>query len=145
VKFLRLLLIVTSAACLVQYWHQHQSANASASVKAIADENGFIHMPPVEGQYPDTVYVVAARYCPLQAVQRAARLAQDLSDKGIPVVRATSVRFAPVGLVALDDSAVNRVNGIMSARLPIVFVHGKAKAAATPEEVEAEFRSSVRQ
>jgi hypothetical protein len=112
---------------------------------AIADENGFIHMPPVEGQYPDTVYVVAARYCPLQAVQRAAQLAQDLSDKGIPVVRANSVRFAPVGLVALDDSAVDRVRGIMSARLPIVFVHGKAKTAATPEEVEAEFRSSVRE
>jgi len=140
----RLLLMVALAVWGIQHWHQHHSLDASASVLPSADSNGFVHMPPVEGQQPDTVYVFAGRHCSQAAARRALQLAQDLNDEGIPVVRTISVRFVPVGLVVLNDSGVHRVNAILSARSPIVFVHGKAKGAATLEEVEAEFRTSAR-
>jgi hypothetical protein len=137
-KFLRLLLIVGVAACGIQYWHQHHFADASASVMPVADQNGFMHMPPVEGQSRDTVYIVTTRHCPRRAVRSAVRLARDLSDAGIAVVRTHSVIFLPVGLLAMDDSEVNRVTAMMNGPSPIVFVHGKAKTAATLEDVEAE-------
>ncbi len=136
----RLLLMVGVAVCGMQYWHQH----APASVLPVADANGFVHMPPVEGQKPDMVYVFAGRHYSLPAARRALQLAQDLSDEGIPVERTSSVRFVPVGLVALNDSGVSRLNHIMSASAPIVFVHGKAEDAPTLEQVEAEFRTSAR-
>jgi hypothetical protein len=138
-KLLRLLLIVGVAGCGVQYWHQHHFVDASASVMPIADENGFVHMPPVEGQNPNMVYVVTTRHCPVVVVRSAIRLAQDLSDAGIPVVRMHSVSFLPVGLLALDDSEVNRITAMVNGPSLIVFVHGKAKTDATLEDVEAEF------
>jgi hypothetical protein len=144
-NFLRLLLIATVAACGLQYWHHHHhSMDASASVMPISDDNGFVHMPPVEGQKPDTVYVFVGHHCPLAARERALRLAQDLSDDGIPVVNTHGVTFVPVGLVALNDSGVTRVTAIMNARSAIVFVHGKAKVAATLEDVEAELKNPAR-
>jgi hypothetical protein len=139
-NFARVLLIVGAAGGGVHLWHQHQSAVAFASVMASADEYGFIELPPAQGQNPDTVYVVAAVNCPHADAQRADRLARDLGDKGVPVIRTGNVSFSAVGL---DKSAVSRLNVVMNGRLPIVFIHGKAKPAATLEEVEAEFRSSV--
>lgn len=135
----RVLLVIAAAGGGLHYWHQHQSALAAASVLATADENGFVDLPPAQGQNPDTVYVVAAVNCPHADAQRADRLAKDLGDKGIPVIRTGNVSFSGPGL---DQAAINRLNVIMNGPLPIVFVHGKAKPAATLEDVEAEVRSS---
>ena len=123
----------------VHYWHKHESAVALASVMASADENGFIDLPPARGQKLDAVYVVAAVNCPHEAAQRADRLAKELTDQGIPVIRTNNVSFSGRGL---DESAVKRLNVVMNGPLPIVFVRGRAKSAASPEDVEAEFRSS---
>jgi hypothetical protein len=135
----QVLLIACAIGGGVHYWHKHQSAVALASVMASADENGFIDVPPAQGQNPDTVYVVAAVNCPHEAAQRADRLAKDLNDQGIPVVRVNNVSFSGPGL---DESAVKRLNMVMNGPLPIVFVHGRAKPAATLEDVQAEVRSS---
>ena len=137
-KFARVLLIVCAVGGAVHYWHKHEATVALASVMASADENGFIDLPPAQGQSPDNVYVVAAVNCPHEAAQRADRLTKELNDQGIPVVRTNNVGFSGRGL---DEAAVKRLNIIMNGPLPIVFVHGRAKSAATLEDVQAEFRS----
>jgi hypothetical protein len=136
---LRLLLVLCAMGAGLHFWHQHESAVARSSVMASADENGFVDLPPAQGQKSDTVYVVAAVNCPHEAAQRADRLARDLAREGIPVIRTNSVNFSGSGL---DDSAIKRLNVVMNEPLPIVFVHGRAKSAATLDDVEAEFKSS---
>lgn len=138
-SYARVLLIAGAAAAGLHYWHQHQSAAAFASVMATADEYGFVDLPPAQGQSQDAVYVVAAVNCPHADAQRADRLAKELGEKGVPVIRTSNVSFSGVGL---DRSAVDRLNVIMNGPLPIVFVHGRAKPAATLEDVEGEFRNS---
>jgi hypothetical protein len=138
-NFARFLLFVAAAGVGLHYWHQHQAAVAISTAMASADANGFVELPPARGQNPDTVYVVAAVNCPHEAAQRADRLAKDLDDKGIPVVRTNNVGFTAVGV---DQATVDRVRAIMDGPLPIVFVHGRAKSAPSLEDVEAEFRSS---
>lgn len=139
-NYLRVLLIVGAAGAGVHYWHQHESAVAVASVMASADVYGFVDLPPAQGQTPDTVYVVAAVNCPHEAAQRADRLAKELGARGVPVIRTSNVRFEGVGL---DQAAISRLNVIMNGPLPIVFVRGRAKPAATLDDVEAEFKSSI--
>jgi hypothetical protein len=134
-----ILLIGCALGGAIHYWNKHESAVALASAMASADENGFIDLPSPQGQNPDTVYVVAAVNCPHEAAQRADRLAKDLGDRGIPVIRTNSVYFSGVGV---DAAAVKRLNVVMNGPLPIVFFHGRAKSAPTSEVVEAEFRSS---
>ena len=41
----------------------------------------------------------------------------------------------------LDEDAIRRLHVAMNGPLPIVFLHGKAKPAATLDDVEAEFAS----
>ncbi len=138
-SYARVLLLLCAAAAGVHYWHHHESAVHFAPVVAAADDYGFVGLPPAQGQNADTVYVVAAVNCPHAAAQRADRLAEELRDEGIPVIRTDHVRFLAAGL---DESTANRLNAIMTGPLPIVFVHGRAKSAATLDDVESEFRSS---
>lgn len=135
----RVILIAGALGTGVHYWNKHESSLALASVMASADENGFIDLPPAQGQRPDTVYVVAAVNCPHEAAQRADQLAKDLGEQGIPVIRTNNVSFSGVGL---DQAAVKRLNIVMNGPLPIVFFHGRAKSAPTTDDVKAEFRSS---
>ncbi|HTT06850.1 MAG TPA: hypothetical protein VMF64_16340 [Steroidobacteraceae bacterium] len=97
---------------------------------------------PVQDQSPDTVYIVAAVNCPRAAAQRADRLAKDLSDKGIPVIRTDhwSYHWNGVDRAAANDVA-RRLNAVGNGPLPIVFVRGRAKGAPTLDEVVAEFTS----
>lgn len=118
-------------------WNQHQSNVALAAVLATADAYGFVDLPAAEGQSADTIYVVAAQNCPHEAAQRADRLARDLGDKGFPVVRTNAVNFSTRGI---DADGAKRLNAIMNGPLPIIFVHHKAKSAASTEDVVAEFR-----
>ncbi|MGA8706677.1 MAG: hypothetical protein WB646_06765 [Steroidobacteraceae bacterium] len=135
----RILLAVGAVAVGVHYAHRHSDIPYSPIMPG-ADQSGFVSLPPAQGQDPDTVYVVAAVNCPHEAAQRADRLAADLRNKGIPVVRTSNVSFAG----SVDDSTVKRMNTVMTGPLPIVFVHGKARPAAALEDVEAEYRSSER-
>ncbi len=136
----RVLVAVGAVAVGVHYVHRH-SATSHSTIIAGSDENGFVTLPPAQGHDPSTVYVVAAVNCPHEAAQRANRLADDLSSKGIPVVRTSSVRF----LGSIDESAAKRMNAVMTGPLPIVFLNGKAKPGATLEDVEAEYKNPVRQ
>jgi hypothetical protein len=131
------LLIVGVAVCGAHYWHD--ARHASGAVTGGADENGFVYMPPIEGQKANTVYVVVGPNGSSGDEWRAARLVDELGGKGIPVVITSRVTFVPIGFAGVDDSGVDKVTTFMSGPSPIVFVDGKAKADATAEEVQAEF------
>jgi hypothetical protein len=134
---LKPLLIVGVAVCGAHFWHN--AAHAAPTAGSSADENGFVYMPPVEGQKRDTVYVVLGPDGSAGDVWRAGQLVDDLSDKGIPVVLTSRVNFVPIGFAGVDDAGVDKVTALMSGPAPIVFVDGKAKADASVEEVEAEY------
>ena len=134
----RILLAVGAVAVGTHYAHQHSSSYGSAAIIPGSDQNGFIALPPAQGQDRDTVYVVAAVNCPHEAAQRADRLAKDLGDKGIPVVRTSNVSFAAG---SMDQSMVKRMNTVMTGALPIVFVRGKARPGAVLADVEAEYQN----
>jgi len=134
---LRALIIVGIVCAGLQYWNRHQAALALA---AATDENGFLELPPTDGQKPDTVYVIAALNCPHEDAQRADRLAEELNGKGIPAIRTDHVNFQ---WTDVDTSAAHeyadRTNAVMNGRLPIAFVRGRAKSDATLDQVVAEF------
>lgn len=138
--FLKPLVVAGVAVWGVHYWHQNHSPQSSRSVESRADENGFVYMPPLEGQKPNTVYVVVAPDRSADA-WRAIQLADELSDKGIPVVSISRVTFLPIGLVGMNDAGVDHISTLLGGPSPVVFVDGKAKAAATLDEVQAEFRA----
>lgn len=134
---LKHLLIAGVAACGVHFWHN--AAHAAPALSSSVDENGFVYMPPVEGQKQNTVYVVVGPEGSAGDAWRAGQLVDDLSDKGIPVVLTSRVTFVPIGFAGVDDAGVDKVTALMSGPSPIVFVDGKAKADATAEQVEAEY------
>lgn len=138
--FIKPLFIAGVAVCGLQIWHQSHATHATESVTSRADENGFAYMPPVEGQKANTVYVVVAPDRSARDAWVAVQLADELSDQGIAVVPISRVTFAPMGLLGLDDAGVDHISDLMSGPSPIVFVDGKAKTAATFEQVQAELK-----
>ena len=135
--FFKSMLIVGVAVCGTHYWHN--ARHTPAAIKDDADENGFVYLPPVEGQKANTVYVVVGSNGSGEEGWRAARLVDALGGKGIPVVVTSRVTFVPIGFAGVNDAGVDKVTAFMSGPSPIVFVDGKAKANATAAEVQAEF------
>jgi hypothetical protein len=105
-------------------------------VMASADANGFLAVPPPINQNADTVYVVAAENCPHAAAQQADRLAKQLGDKGMPVVRANQVGYQPQ---QIDRATMNRLNVVMNAPLPLVFINGRVASNPEMDRVVAEY------
>lgn len=135
---LKLLVVLAIAAGGYSYWRQQQQPQILAeSTEAAASANGFVALPPVQGQSPNAVLVFAAENCPHDDAQRSDRLAEDLSRNGLPVLRTHHI-----GFTSADPGAFERTNAIMNGRLPIVFVRGRAKANPALNEVLAEFKSS---
>jgi hypothetical protein len=141
-NFIKLLVLLGIAGGGYHYWKQRHEVLSPATVEAAtASENGFIAMPPVAGQNRDAILVVAAENCPHEDAQRADSLAEDLSRKGVPVVRTHSISF---DLAGPDSSMVEHINAVMQGSLPIVFVHGRAKPNPTLDEVVAEYQGAAR-
>lgn len=141
-NIIKLLIVLGVAGGGYHYWKQHHEGHPSAAVEAaMTSENGFVAMPPVEGQSTDAVLVVAAENCPHEDAQHADSLAEDLSRKGVPVVRTHTISF---NLAAPDSSVAERITSVMNGSLPIVFVHGRAKPNPTLEEVVAEYQNATR-
>jgi hypothetical protein len=117
----------------------HQWSLRERSTEAPAQSNAtFVVLPAVAGANPTRVMVIAAEDCPEAAARRADDLAERLARDGIPVTRAHNVSFPAVN--GADE--LQRVNRVMHGELPIVIVHGRAKANPTFDEVLAEYRAS---
>jgi hypothetical protein len=133
---LKVILAIGIVSGGVHFWNEHKASTALKEALASADRNGFVELPPAEGQRPDSVYIVAAENCPGEAAQRADHLAQELTGKGIPVIRTHNVQF---NNSYLDQSNVGRLNAIMNGPLPIVFIRSKAASSPRLDAIEAEF------
>jgi hypothetical protein len=136
-NIIRLLIMIGIAVGGYTYWKEHRENIAQVNSGPEVSENGFAVLPPADGQTAGTVFVVAAQNCPHEEAQRADRLAEDLSQKGIPVERIHDVHFS---LTSPPDRLVmERMSLIMNGPLPIVFVNGSAKSNPSFEDVVAEF------
>lgn len=140
---IKLLIVLGLIGGGYQYWKEHKEAPVETAAGPVVNGNGFTALPPVDGASTGTVLVVAAENCPSDAAQRADRLADDLSRKGIPVVRTHNANFSLISVDA-DNSVPERITSIMNGPLPIVFVNGRAKSNPTLEEVVAEYNGAHR-
>jgi hypothetical protein len=139
VNLLKIAFILVVAAGGYNHWRQYR-ATADA-LSGYSDERGFLALPPVNGRNPASILVIAAENCPHDDAQRADRLAEELLRRGLPVVRAHSVRFS---LPSDDRAVVARIETVLNGPLPLVFVHGRAKANPTLGQVLAEYADAGR-
>jgi len=141
-NILKLALLLAIAAGAYNYWRQHQAPRAHEGGHESASDsaNGFVPLPPVRGQSPSAILVVAAEDCPHDDAQRADRLADDLSRSGLPVVRIHDLTFDVPGGGSAD---LERINAVMGGALPVVFVRGRAKANPSLDQVLAEYRGAA--
>lgn len=133
----KLLIVVAIAAG--GYYHWRQSRQSELLAGSTSSDHGFVSLPPVQGQSPAAVLVVAAEDCPHEDAQRADRLAEDLSRNGVPVLRTHHAGFT---LTGADGNQLERINAVMNGLLPIVFVRGRARANPLLNEVLAEFKGA---
>ncbi|MDD4928497.1 MAG: hypothetical protein PHP85_04390 [Gallionella sp.] len=112
-------------------------AKADAPVKTISS-NGFVALPPLDNMASVAVIIFAPENCPSDGAQRANALAGELSRQGIPHTRSSSANFTFSGQ---NQAELDNVNAVMTGTIPIVFVHGRAKANPSIGEVVDEYRS----
>ena len=137
-NFIKALIVISIAGGGYNYWKQHHENLGQIEADSTIGETGFASLPPVDGQRPRIVFVVAARNCPHEEAQRADRLADDLSRDGIPVQRTDGVHFSFTD--PPDSATMDRINKVMNGPLPIVFINGRAKSNPSLEEVTSEFK-----
>jgi len=141
-SFIKVLIVLGLAGFGYQYWAKHREgqpmlASAGAKAGSSSSSNGFVLLPGTSTAASNAVQVIAAEDCPEEAAQRANSLAEQLSDKGIPVARIHSISFT---VASGDPADAQRISSIMSGELPIVLVRGKAKSNPSLDEVVAEYR-----
>lgn len=134
-KILRLMLLAGILGAGWQYWNKQQDGAALAKATST---RGFVELPAPAGSNPNQVLVIAAENCTADAARRADDLEIDLRRQGIPVRRTSQVNFEFSGG---SSDMLNRINRVMNAEPPIVFVNGRAKANPTLAEVVAEYRN----
>jgi hypothetical protein len=140
-NLVRALILICFAAGSYAYWKHHHPSPRQLAAQGQTAPGEFVSLPPVEGQRPRTVFVVAAENCPHEDAQRADRLAEALAQKGIPVERSHRVEFQFTSQP--DAATVESIKKIMNGPLPAVFVNGRAKSNPSPEEVDVEFRQAT--
>lgn len=134
-KFIRLMLLAGILGAGWQYWSKQQAGEAVARATS---SQGFVELPSPAGSSPNQVLVIAAENCTADAARRADDLEIDLRRQGIPVRRSSQVNFEFIGS---GSDMLERINHVMNAEPPIVFVRGRAKANPTLAEVVAEYRN----
>jgi len=139
-NIIKALIVLSLAGGGYAAWkHQHPHAgHRGAASSSVGDSSPFVPLPPVDGQRPGTVFVIAAQDCPHEDAQRADRLAESLSSQGIPVERAHSASF--IFTSQPDADTAGRISEVMEGPLPVVFINGRAKGNPSLDEVAAEFR-----
>jgi hypothetical protein len=134
---LKLVLVAAIAGGTFSVLHsQARRHEARLAAEAVQAGSGFVAMPPMTNHAGDAVLVVAAENCPHEDAQRADRLADQLRESGVPVVRSQQVSFSPAGV---DRATLERMNSVMTGPLPVVFVHGRAKGNPSATQVLAEW------
>ncbi len=140
-NIIKALIALSLAAGGYAYWKHHPAKGPDVESLSTSTPGPFVSLPPVDGQGPETVFVIAAQDCPHEAAQRADRLADALARQGIPVARTSQANFRFTGQP--DAATVERIEAVMNGPLPVVFINGRAKSNPSLDEVAAEFRQAV--
>lgn len=117
-------------------YHHWQGHAAKADLLAATSPSGFVQVPMPDGTSTRGVVVFAPDNCPSSDAQRAYALVSALSQRGVPVVRASAASFDNLP----DAATAARVRAVMDGQIPVVFVHGRAKANPDVQDVLAEYR-----
>ena len=120
----------------VMVWKKHQQNVETAALAKITDEHGFVALAQPEGADPKKVWIVAAMNCPKDGARRADEMAQQLADRNIAFDRRSGVSFS---LTEENPALYARIETVMNAEMPIIFVNGRMKANPELDEVVAEY------
>lgn len=125
-----------------KWWTRHHVEGlANTNAPEALPDSGFVRMPQPVGTSTGEVLIFAPLHCSSDAAARAEALSQELASKGIPHVRLNTARF---DMERPDQQMMKRLKQVMEGTVPIVFVHGRAKANPTLDEVVAEYGASRR-
>jgi hypothetical protein len=124
-------LLLVGGLCAAIWWKSGAPLGASPG-----SAGPWLEVPGPAGADPKRVLIVAAPNCPRAESQRALALARELAAQEIPSAQTGTVSFA-----ITSDLHAKRLEQLMSAGAPIVFINGKAKSNPSAAEVIAEFRA----
>jgi hypothetical protein len=123
----------------VHLWHSHQQAVLQRQLAAMSDVYGFVPVAAPIGAPANTVVILAPINCPHAGAQRAAALAQYLTDRGVPNVRSADYEVSGAGA---DAMLMKATAAIATGTLPVVLVNGRGEDNPEPEQVIDEYRTS---
>jgi uncharacterized protein YceK len=144
IKKLILIIAILTTGCgaLVNLANEENGSNNPEYQKFVSkygDKNGFMSVPELTNVDSSGIVIVAAENCPRIGARRAETLAQELSKKGIKFVRTNSTQF---NVSSPDSLDFKKMEALMNAGTPIVFVKGKGKYNPTLDEVINEYKTS---
>lgn len=125
-------LLLVGALCGAIWW----KSGASLASPRGSSTTEWLAVPAPAGADPKRALIVAAPNCPRAESKRAVALARELAAQQIPCAQTGTVSFA-----ITSDTDAKRLEQVMSAGAPIVFINGKAKSNPSTAEVVAEFRA----
>ncbi|MBJ6981032.1 hypothetical protein [Luteimonas sp. MC1572] len=140
-RLLPLLLLVACVFGAWRWWDGREAARAdSADSGAAISENGFVSVRMPDGASRHAVLVLAPKNCPSDQARRSEALVAFLEDKGVPVVRGSSIAFSMDDPTPEQVAGANRAIEIFKRGAPAVFINGMAMSDPTPAQAAAEYR-----
>lgn len=133
-KMIKLVLALALVWGGYMWWSKTHAVPGFAT--ASPGDSGFVRMPQPLGTDADQVLIFAPLNCPSDAAQRARTLSRALAAQGIPHARLDTADF---DMENPGREMADRFKRVMQGTVPIVFVHGRAKANPTLDEVVAAY------
>jgi hypothetical protein len=135
-KFLAVLAIIGFAA---HWWKGHQMRVSTA---AATSDSGFVKAVLVDGASRNTVLILAPPDCPSEEAQRASRLAERLTQMGIPYVMGSGFTVSSDDPSDEARAGMDRAVAVFQKGAPAVFVYDMAKSNPSAEEVAIEYNKA---
>ena len=132
-----LLMLVCALYGAYQLWPE-RDALAGVTVSA----NGFVPVEMPEGVARHAVLVLAPRHCPSEQARRTEALVQELTGRGIPVVKGDSIFFDVADPTHEQMAGIDRAIEVFKRGAPAVFLNGMAMSNPTAAQVAAEYRAT---
>lgn len=129
---IRVLIAVAVLGFGFHWWSQRSERLA---ITRAMDPSGFLPVPMPASAERDTVLIFAPVNCPKEAAQRAAALAEKLTNAGIPNLRTSVYPAQAFEPTPENHAAYKRLNVVMTGEIPIALINGMGKANPTADEV----------
>lgn len=135
-RILKYAVLVCVVVLSYHYWRKHHPSDEDAGIVAPTSisRNGFVELAPGNNAPLGVVLIFAPPDCPSNETRKADELQELLTNAGIPSKRTEALGFSFQGTVDAD-----LFNTIMTGKMPVVFVNGRAKNDPRVAEVVAEY------